>query len=468
MFVSVLCCFCFCSASGATDENTDDNAYLEAVRLLNQGIYFEAIGLLEEHVETYPDHEKAHLRLAQALYHVKRDIAAAEQAAAALRINPENNLARRLLTRLRVKIGRDLDYNNAEDILKCARLCTRTDSLDRACAFYRRYLEIKDDRTIRLEYARTLAWSTRYDEAIKQYRFYLADMPDDFAAKVELGRLCNSAGSFTEAADILSACLRETPGNRALQRDLARAYLWSGKIDNGRTLFAEITSQPLPRKEEDVFFIASLARTMGWVEKEYGAYAAVLEINPDNKLAKERSDELKKTKAVEIYRLRREVKANPNSEQTRISLIELLIAQHRFDLAEPELKALRCTEDERESLEKQFMEAREDFHAVARKGIDSLLETEISQRSERFQMFFGWLKSHPNDMRTRYLLAKHLESDRLYEEAATQYARILEIFPNNQTLTECLDKARQLAKRAKKEKATETETETPQTGVANR
>jgi len=465
LFAATLCCFCVANVV-AENHRRHDDGYLKAVRLLNQGIYFEAIGLLEEYIKDHPDNENAHLRLAQALYHVRHDIPAAEHAAAALRINPDNDLARRLLTRLRVKIGRELDYDNPEAVLKCARLCARTDSLDRASAFYRRFLEMKDDRTVRLEYARTLAWSAQYDESIKQYLLYLADTPDDFAARVELGRLCNSAGAFTEAADILADCLQEDPANRALQLDLARAYLWSGNIAKGRTLFEKLIAQPLPSKEEDLVFIASLAGTMGWVEDEHRACSRVLELNPDNEWARARSRELAESKAVEIYRLRREIGANPNSQEARVALIELLIARHRFDLAEPELRELRCTEEEREALVKQFVAARADFHSVARKGIDTLLATEISQRSERVQMCYQWLDAHPNDTRTRFLLANHLTSDRLFEEAAAQYARILEVFPNNPALVERLDKARQLARRANKEESAETES--PQTGVAQR
>ena len=429
----------------------DDDDYLRAVSLLNQGIYFEAIGLLEAHLKRNPDDGTAHLRIAQALYHVKHDMAAAEHAAAALRANPDNDMARRILTRLRVKIGRELNYDDPEAMLQSARLCARTDSLDRSSAFYGRYLDLKDDPAVRLEYARTLGWSGRYEESIKQYLLYLSDSPTDFEACVELGKICNSAGAFSEAANILGDCLQEDPENRDLEMDLARAYFWGGDWNGGKALFERIASRPLPPEEDDLIFAASLFEKMGWTEKEGQAVKAILEINPNNHEAREHADMLAKTKAVEIYRLRREVAANPESSQARISLIELLIDQKRFDLAKPEIEQLTCTEEEREAIEERLVLAKKGFLTVARRGIDTMLRTGDAERSRQVQMCYSWLDSHPGDTRTRLLLADLLTADRLYEDAASQYAIILEQSPNHPSVVERLDRARELARAAERE-----------------
>ncbi len=429
----------------------EDNDYLQAVSLLNQGVYFEAIGLLEAHLKRNPDDGTAHLRIAQALYHVKHDMAAAEHAAAALRANPDNDTARRILTRLRVKIGRELNYDDPEAVLQSARLCARTDSLDRSSAFYGRYLDLKDDPEVRLEYARTLGWSGRYEESIKQYLLYLSDAPADFEACVELGKICNSAGAFSEAANILSDCLQDAPENRGLELDLARAYFWGGDWNGGNDLFKRLASRPLPSEEDDLIFVASLFEKMGWTEKESEAYEAILEINPNHHEVREQADMLAKTKAVEIYRLRREVTTNPESSQARISLIELLIDQKRFDLAKPEIEQLTCTEEERDAIEERMALAKRDFLAVAREGIDTMLRTENTERSWQIQRCYSWLDSHPGDTRTRLLLADLLTSDRLYDDAAAQYSIILEHSPDHPSIVERLNRARDLARSSAQE-----------------
>ncbi len=66
-------------------------------------------------------------------------------------------------------------------------------------------------------------------------------------------------------------------------------------------------------------------------------------------------------------------------------------------------------------------------------------------------MCYPWLNSHPGAPRARLLLADLLTADRLYEDAASQYAIILEQSPNHPSVVERLDRARELARAAERE-----------------
>ena len=298
-------------------------------RLLKQWVIFEAIHELEMFVAEHPDHEEARMELARTLHRVKRERRTAEEAAHVLRINPDNSEARRLLTRIRIKLGRDLDRTDPVAVLDYARLCTRPETYDRAADFYRLYLDLDDDPLVHMEFAKMLYWAERYDEARAHLETYMAYKPDDVDMRQLLGRIVGSMGDYESAAKAYRQCLEVRPNDMDIQLDLARALMWSGQEEEAEKMLKEI-SRRSAEFDAPLILLASIARIQGRVQDEYDLYKTVLETNPNNKEAQKRVAELEAGNLLAIAVYTDRLVSYPEDDETRRKLVDLYRSEERY------------------------------------------------------------------------------------------------------------------------------------------
>jgi tetratricopeptide (TPR) repeat protein len=434
--VGVLLAVC----GGATDRG---GSLERALDLLDQGVIFEAIHELELFVEDNPDHEAARMELARTLHRVKRDRRTAEEAANVLRINPNNAEARRLLTRIRIKLGRDLDRTDPAAVLDYARLCSRPETYGRAADFYRLYLDLDDDPLVHMEFGKMLYWAERYEEARKHLETYLDYKPDDVDIRRQLGRILAALGDFESAVEQYRLCLEGRPNDMDTQLDLARALMWNGQETEAETMLKEINRRSA-EYDTPLILLASIARIQGRVQREYELYKAVLEANPENAEARKRVDELEQGNHLPIAICLDRLNDYPEDTDTRRKLIELLFSEERYGESIPHLHELNMMIPYDADTLAKLRFAREEEGRRAMVQVDAFQERKAEERGKEITGLETWLRDNPNDFRGRVTLADLLMDNRDYV-AAIAHLEILEsMMPSDGRITEKLHRAQML------------------------
>ena len=409
--------------------NQSEGRYPHAVRLLNSGVYFEAAAILEEFLLTHPDHEAGKLHLARALYHLKRNRESSLQAAEVLRLNPENREAKRLLTQLRIALGRELDTQNLDAVVSYARLCMHTDSYGRAAAFFERYLlKRPEDQQARLELAEMLHWSARYERSAFHYQIYLEEETEDLDARSDYAKVLNAAGHFSQAVIQLEHCLQATPGDRKLQFALARACWWSDQIDGRKPLFLQVVETEATTIE-DLNFQVSVARKLNWPDVEYRLYEKILALDPAHRKAAEGKNTFDETHTIETLRLRKLVAGDPENPDTRRNLIKHFIDHEKLAEAMNELKYLPRHDSVRVELGAEVEKLRRQVGKRTVAMLNSMKKEVRGNEESAIAASRDWLENHPDDQRTRGLLAYRLSAENQGMEAAQEYRIILRSFP---------------------------------------
>jgi tetratricopeptide (TPR) repeat protein len=420
-----------------------NGSYDRALELLDQGVVFEAIHELELFVNVNPDHEPARMLLARSLHRVKRERRTAEEAAHVLRINPDNAEARRLLTRIRIKLGRDLDRTDPVSVLDYARLCSRPETYDRAADFYRLYLELDDDPLIHMEFSKVLYWAARHADAKLHLEVYLQSKPDDADMRALLGRICGAMGDFESAVKQYRLCLAIRPDEIDTQLELARALMWNGQETEAETLLKDVRQRSV-EYDTPILLLASIARVRGRVQEEYSLYKSALEANPDNEVALKRVAELETGSLLEVAACQNRLMSEPEDTVTRRQLVDIYLAEKRYGEAIPHLEVLNTqVPDDLKSVEElRFAREEEGRRAMAavagfrvHQGV--LLDAEIERMTT-------WIERNPNDFKSRLLLADLLVERGAYARAVDHFELLAAMMLTDGRITEKLQRARVL------------------------
>jgi len=418
-------------------------SFERALELLDKGVVLEAINELELFVAVHPDHEQARMELARTLNRVKRDRRTAEEAANVLRINPDNAEARRLLTRIRIKLGRDLDRRDPVAVLDYARLCARPETYDRAADFYRLYLELDDDPLIHMEFAKVLYWAERYDEAKRHLEIYLASKPEDPQMRALLGQIDVAMGSFGEAVEQYRLSLLIRPGDIDLQLKLARALMWDGQDAEAEVLLNTIHKRSADY-DEPLMLLASIARVQGRVQEEYALCQEVLKATPDHGEALARVAELRRGNRLEIAICQDRLLIDPSDTETRRRLIDYYLVDERFGEAIPHLEVLNSQDphDLEALAELRFSREEEGRRSLA--AVAAFHEHDAKALADEITRVGLWVRDNPNDYRSRGKLADLLLRSKAYA-AAVEHLEILEsMMPTDRRAAEKLLRARVL------------------------
>ncbi len=427
------------SGWGTADERS--GSYERAIELLLKGVVFEAIHELELFVAANPDDEKARMELARALHMVKRERRTAEEATQVLRINPENAEARRLLTRIRIKLGRELDRSDPVAVLDYARLCARPETYDRAADFYRLYLELDDNPLVHKEFARMLYWAEDYNDAERHLRVYLEEKPDDLDMRRLLGRIYVAMGSFSDAVSEFRFCCEAAPDDIELQLDLARSLMWAGKEAEAETILLKVRERS-GEYSEPILLLASIAGIHGRVQEEYDLYRTVLESDPENSEAKARVKELEQGNRLAIAICLSRLATDPLDIESRMKLVDIYLSEERFGEAIPHLQQINSIKPNDPSIldKLRFARAEEGRRVLAE--VEDFHRKKAAGLGDRIAKVEKWLHDNPNDYRTRVKLVEMLMENHDYDSAIMNLELLESMTPADAKILEMLRRAR--------------------------
>ena len=380
-------------------------ALTEARALIEQGVWFEAVGLLERHLKTHPDDVEARFDLAQTLFRLERYREAVDAAQEVLARRPDHEGGQRLLIRIRMNLSGRLDWTRLDDVVEFARLCARMESYDRARACYLHVLKHRDDPAVRRELAAMLAWAKRYEEAAAQYRRYLDQRPDDAEARYALGCVYNALGRLPEAEAELRRAAGERPHFLFARVEWAKTLIWLNEDEAADRLLAEAIARDATSIEPRLWR-ARLFLRHGRVEEAHTLLQEILRLQSDHAEARALLKDLEESRSLEIARLRRRLRENPDREDDRQRLIELLLETRRPGEALREIEQWTGRRPADFALQERLVQLRE----AQRRAV---LERVIRYCAERdpvtgvtVERLAVWTRAHPDDARAREMYAR--------------------------------------------------------------
>lgn len=383
------------SAQSLSPGNTLD----EARALIAQGVWFEAAGLLERYLQTRPDDIEARYELAQTLFRLGRYRDTVDAAQEVRRRRPDHEGARRLLIRVRTRLGGQLDWSRLDDVIEFARLCTRMESYDRARACYLHVLERHDDPSLRRELAAALSWANRPEEAAVQYLRYLERVPDDIEARYALGRVYNALGRLAEAEAELRRAATERPNFLPARVEWARTLIWLDHDDEADRLLADIIARDASAIEPRLLRARLLIRT-DRPEEAYALLQEVTRLDPSHVEAREALKNLEENRRLEVARLRRRLRENPEHEADRQRLIEVLLETRRFGEAAREIDQMMGAWSD-PALHERLAFLREAQRRDALRRVSRYWAVRDAATGVALDRLAAWTAAHPDDARAR-------------------------------------------------------------------
>ena len=418
-------------------------SFERAQMLLKEGVIFEAIHELEIFVESAPEHEDARMELARTLYRVKRDRRAAEESANVLRINPNNAEAHRLLTRIRIKLGRDLDRSDPAAVLDYARLCARPETYDRAADFYRLYLDLDDDPLVHMEFAKTLYWAGHYKSAKQHFEIYLKAKPNDVEVRSLLGRVCSALNQHDDAVEQYRLCVNARPGDIDALLDLARSLMWNAQEEEAEAILTDIRKRSA-EYDTPLVLLARIARVQGRTQDEYKLYQEALEMNPTHQEALTRVNVLDTGNQLALAVCLDALNANRLDTKTRRRLVDIYLSEDRYGEAIPHLQELNAQDPHDILSLGQLRHAREEEGRRAVEAVDALWRRKSEARLGKIEEISAWLQRNPNDFKSRLGLVNVLMEHRDYGAAVSHLEMLESMVPSDGRVTETLQRARGL------------------------
>ncbi len=437
-----------CSTINCYAEDSERNgSFSHAVELLENGVVFEAIHELELYVEDNPNDEDAYMLLARTLQMVKRDRRTAVAAAQVLRINPDNAEARRLLTRIRIKLGRNIDRSDPAALLDYARLCSRPETYDRAADFYNLYLEQDDDPLVHMEFAKVLYWAGNYRDSKRHLLIYIDDKPDDTEMRGLLGNIQSAMGDFDGAVAQYRLCVDGGADDIEMKLNLVRALMWNGQEEEAEKLLTEIRDRS-GEYDAPLILLAAIARMQGRVEDEYNLYKSALKVNPENKEAVERVAEFESGDVLEIAKITSRLASNHADIKARRKLVDLYLSKNRYGEAIPHLEVLNSQVPMDLEIAEALSRSRKKEGELAMDAVNAFRQRHDSAWNTEIDRCEIWLRDNPNDYQTRVQLADILVKSRRYESAIGQFEMLASMTPGNSRIAEKLQQVRLLSKAA--------------------
>ena len=346
----------------------DESAYFRGLELMHRGVLFEAARLIEQHVAAHPDDVPATYDLGRVFFRLGRDHDALEALLSVLERAPDHTRAQRLLVRVRMRLGRNLDWSKPADVLEFARICTRLGNYDRARACYDHLLRERPTPALRMEYGQMLAWAGRYEEAILQFDALLEEVPGDADVLHQKGRALIALGRVEDAERILRDLVNRAPERTDARIDHARTLIWLTRDGEAEAQLRQVLTRDA-RDVEPRLLLAELFMERNRIEDAYAMYREILSIEPDHARALRAVGELERSPLLEIARLRRRVREDPRRTAERARLVDLLLDTGRPGEAIRELETWAAIADDatlREELQRLRARRRARTHAAVR------------------------------------------------------------------------------------------------------
>ncbi|MEJ2007719.1 MAG: tetratricopeptide repeat protein [Acidobacteriota bacterium] len=254
----------------------------------------------------------------------------------------------------------------------------------------------------------------KYDEAIRDYRRYLASDPDSFVARANLGAALAHQGRYAEAIKEYQEALRLRPGNPEVKMNLALAHYKSMQLDE-----AARELQPLHAAEPSNLQIGLLLGDCYFRLGEYKRVVQVLEPLEATQPRQRALDYLLGMALISDGQIAKgevlvnKILRNGDSPEAHLMLGEARLAIHDLPGAMSELsQAIK--------LDPKIPLA----HWLYGKAL-----LDSGQRPEAVKAFREELTIDPNEFEPNLYLGAMLNEERKYEEAQPYLARALRVRP---------------------------------------
>lgn len=438
------------SASGNAQEEENRarprDFYVQAERLINHGVYSEAIRLLEEYLEENPEDHGARKLLARACEQTGDFLRLRKQAETILEKRPHDADAADWLERARQELEAQLPSQRAnleeavskepgdsglrrrlidlleqqqdfpaaelhykvllrqepEDpslSLRYARFLARDGRRVQAQEYYRKYLEKhSDDLAVHQEMIDTLLRQGSglieqelWDEADQFFRDVAERHPDDLYLRRHYARMLSWAGRYTEAIPIYEEILKQETDSE-LQFELASVYAWSNRPGAAVAILEALIEE----NEENADALSLLADVHRWNDDTDVAsdlYEKALGIDPAHEAALKGVEELaalaaerrRQAERLSIPAMEEKIAADPGDQAARLQLARLLGAAGRYDQARSHFET--------------YLQKAADEVAIRREYAIALSARE--EYPEAIRQLRLYLEAHPDDVSVR-------------------------------------------------------------------
>ncbi len=293
------------------------------------------------------------------------------------------------LTENRIRLNERL-LTNPKDTLALLGLAQTLyqypDSIMVASRIYVRYLNLRpSDNQARLEYANTLLWAGRWEEAEKELRSLSIVMKDNLDVQLGLAdAMLRSSHDPSASERIYRLALMKKPDDITIKTGLGEALRMQGRYNEARQIFSEVLEADSTNKW--ISFI------LGYMDEDYGPL---------------------------IHAAEKAVEAAPDDPDAIKRLAEYYLKSKRYRDAETSYRRLLNIEPN---------------NPIALEIVHNLERRKLGWQFEQFNNTMFEMGTNPESAESHLLLADFLISEENYPEAIEQYKTVHQMKPDDRDI----------------------------------
>ena len=134
-----------------------------------------------------------------------------------------------------------------------------------------------------LKHAIQLHQAGDVDGAIREYRTYLKQVPDNVMARSNLGAALSRSGRFEEAIAEYSQALKKDPGNLPIRVNLALSYYKTAQVSTAAEAVGDRRREATPPTQQAVLLLADCDLQLGEYKKVIELLSPLEKQSPNDK-----------------------------------------------------------------------------------------------------------------------------------------------------------------------------------------
>jgi len=446
----------------------------------------DAMAVLENIIESYPDFAQAHHDLGYLYFtsgHKEKSLILYERAAM---LQSENMAFQKTLADFyyveqnRVEDALQIYVNileqnpeHIETLLIAGHLCVALHKFEDAKGYYNRVLEIEpgnrdakgnldqlenmppgssDSKTPEEMYdqIKPILGGSKVHEAINALERLLETYPDFALAHNDLGVLYYRGGESEKALTHYEKAAQLQPENITFKKNLADFYcVVQGRIEDALKIYVDVLGAQ-PEDIETLLVTGHICASLEKIEDARVFYNRVLEIEPWNLDARESLDKLDDPATdssncatpEEMYRELKSLMEGENLQDAVDALEKLLDNFSDYALAHNDLGVLyyRIGNKDKALYHYESAARLQPDNIVFKKNIADFYFVEQSRTEDALKIYVDVLTDYPEDVETLLITGNICVMLHKFEDAKVFFSRVLEIEPWNADARETLDK----------------------------
>jgi tetratricopeptide (TPR) repeat protein len=176
------------------------------------------------------------------------------------------------------------DPGNRQLRLDLARRLSWTRRYDESVVQYRQLLEGREDLAIRFELAQVLSWAGRFAESVAAYDRLIAAGRDDPETRLARARVLSWDRRYDQAIEAYQTFVRRWPDHPEASDELIDVLTWAKRYDEALAA-ADVAVAREPASRRAALQRARILNWSGQLARAREAYDRVLDLNPENREA---------------------------------------------------------------------------------------------------------------------------------------------------------------------------------------